>query len=69
MKLSALNRGNFFDDIAWLLGSWFGSGCSPKAPGTVGSLCSLPLLWYAVYGKVTALLPVIVILFFVIGSV
>lgn len=26
--------------------SWFGSGYSPKAPGTAGSLASLPFAWY-----------------------
>jgi phosphatidylglycerophosphatase A len=65
MKLSALNRGNFFEDIAWLLGTWFGSGCSSKAPGTIGSLCSLPLLLYGIYGGVFSLLSVTIILFFI----
>lgn len=30
---------------AYLIATWFKSGLSPKAPGTVGSLCSLPLAW------------------------
>lgn len=29
-------------DIRILLATWFGSGYSPKAPGTVGSLAALP---------------------------
>ncbi len=31
--------------IAYLLGTWFGCGYSPVAPGTVGSLGTLPLHW------------------------
>jgi phosphatidylglycerophosphatase A len=27
------------------MATWFGSGCSPKAPGTVGTLASLPMIW------------------------
>ena len=37
--------------VAYFLATWFKSGLSPKAPGTVGSLCSLPLAWFlATYG-------------------
>ena len=32
--------------IAYLIATWFKSGLSPKAPGTVGSVCSLPLAWF-----------------------
>ncbi|MBO7257541.1 MAG: phosphatidylglycerophosphatase A, partial [Alphaproteobacteria bacterium] len=32
--------------IAYLIATWFKSGLSPKAPGTVGSICSLPLAWF-----------------------
>ena len=39
MNLSVLQ-----EKTAWTLATWFGSGRSPKAPGTVGSLCSLPLV-------------------------
>ena len=39
MNLSVLQK-----KTAWILATWFGSGRSPKAPGTVGSLCSLPLI-------------------------
>lgn len=31
--------------IARLLATWFGAGLSPKAPGTVGTLATLPLAW------------------------
>lgn len=30
--------------LAWWLASWFGSGFSPWAPGTAGTLASLPLV-------------------------
>ncbi len=30
---------------AWVLGTWFGSGLSPVAPGTAGTLATLPLAW------------------------
>lgn len=30
---------------AWVLGTWFGSGLSPLAPGSAGTAASLPLLW------------------------
>ncbi|MEI6834592.1 MAG: phosphatidylglycerophosphatase A [bacterium] len=33
------------DKLALVLATWFGSGFSPKAPGTFGSLAALPLLW------------------------
>jgi len=38
---------------AWVLGTWFGSGLSPMAPGTAGTAASLPLAW-----ALGALLPV-----------
>jgi len=44
MKISTLKRKNIVESIAWVLATWFGSGCSPKAPGTVGSFFSLPLI-------------------------
>lgn len=28
-----------------ILGTWFGSGLSPKAPGTAGTIAGLPLVW------------------------
>jgi phosphatidylglycerophosphatase A len=31
------------DRVAFVVGTWFGCGQSPKAPGTVGSLGALPL--------------------------
>lgn len=34
----------FSDPILWL-GFGFGSGLSPKAPGTAGTLAALPLVW------------------------
>ncbi len=33
------------DQLALLLGQWFGCGLSPRAPGTIGSLGALPLFW------------------------
>ncbi len=31
--------------LAWTLGTFFGSGFSPKAPGTAGSLAAIILAW------------------------
>jgi phosphatidylglycerophosphatase A len=33
------------DRAAFVLGTWFGCGESPKAPGTMGSLGAVPLHW------------------------
>jgi len=33
------------DKLALIMATWFGSGFSPKAPGTVGSITALPFLW------------------------
>jgi len=65
MKFSALGQKTFGDTLAWILATWFGSGCSPKAPGTVGSLCSLPLVLFGIYGGVGTLLGVVCILFLI----
>lgn len=32
-------------NLAWWVATWFGSGASPKAPGTVGTLAALPFAW------------------------
>lgn len=43
--------------LASIIATWFGSGLSPKAPGTVGSLASLPFAWMLLtYIGATALL-------------
>lgn len=39
------NARGIWDHGALLLGRWFGTGLSPKAPGTVGSLGALPLFF------------------------
>ena len=36
---------SLWDHSALLLGRWFGTGLSPKAPGTVGSVGALPLFF------------------------
>lgn len=47
--------------------TWFFSGLSPKAPGTVGSLFSLPLVWLiAPYGFWGVLITTIIV--FLIGQ-
>jgi phosphatidylglycerophosphatase A len=33
-------------DLNRLIGTWFGSGLSPKAPGTVGTLAALPFAFF-----------------------
>lgn len=35
--------------IAYILGTFFGLGCAPKAPGTAGSLGTLPLAFILAY--------------------
>ena len=44
MKFSVLKRPSFFQTVSWILATWFGSGLSPKAPGTCGSLFALPIV-------------------------
>lgn len=38
------------DRIAWTLATWFGSGLSPIAPGTAGSLGAIPLYVMVIRG-------------------
>jgi phosphatidylglycerophosphatase A len=45
-KREKIPAGKVLSDPACLLAFGFGSGLSPKAPGTVGTLAALPL-WYA----------------------
>ncbi len=40
--LAPLSR---LDRLTLLLGQWFGTGLSPLAPGTLGSLGAVPLFW------------------------
>jgi len=65
MKVSVLKRKNPFESIAWILATWFGSGCSPKAPGTVGSFFSLPLMWIGLKYGTNLFVCMAIILFFV----
>lgn len=52
--------------IAYLIATWFKSGLSPKAPGTVGSVCSLPLAWFlTTYGGTWGIIMGTVIVFFI----
>ena len=38
--------------LAYTWATWFGTGYSPFAPGTVGSLAAIPVVWYlALCGK------------------
>ncbi|MGN1063102.1 MAG: phosphatidylglycerophosphatase A [Alphaproteobacteria bacterium] len=52
---------------AWLIATWFKSGLSPKAPGTMGSLCALPLVWLMVSLYGTAGVIISTVLIFIIG--
>ena len=36
---------SWLDRLAWLVGTGFGSGLSPVAPGTAGSLVALAIYW------------------------
>jgi len=65
MKFSTLKRRTLSETIGWVLATWFGSGCAPKAPGTVGSFCSLPLVAIGLLGGQSTLLITAGILFVV----
>ena len=65
MKINSLKRRTFSETIGWVIATWFGSGCAPKAPGTVGSFCSLPLLLVGLLGGQQTLLITVGILFLV----
>lgn len=51
--------------LAFLLGTWFGSGKSPKAPGTCGSLAALPFgaLIVLIFGSGTLFLASVALYF------
>lgn len=52
--------------IAYLIATWFKSGLSPKAPGTVGSVCSLPLAWIlTTYGGTWGIILGATVVFFI----
>lgn len=48
------------EKLGWVLGTWFGCGLVPIAPGTVGTIGALPL-YYAVRGHGTAALLALVL--------
>ena len=43
------------DRSVLLLATWFGSGFSPRAPGTAGTLATLPLFWALLHAPPIAL--------------
>ena len=43
------------DRWALLLATWFGTGLSPRAPGTAGTIATLPLFWALTYAPPVAL--------------
>ena len=55
------------DKIAEIIATWFGCGKSPKAPGTVGSLGALPVIWLLshYHADVFAMLLLALLLFFI----
>jgi phosphatidylglycerophosphatase A len=54
------------DRLAGGIGTWFGLGLAPKAPGTFGSLGALPFVWiFLNYGCVGGLVAFIAVTFFV----
>ncbi len=51
---------------AFVLGTWFGSGKSPVAPGTFGSLAALPFAWGIMFsGNPLSLLGAAAVVFFI----
>ena len=65
MKISTLKRSTIPETIGWIFATWFGSGLFPKAPGTIGSLCSLPVVLIGIYAGVQSFLGVIGVLFLI----
>jgi phosphatidylglycerophosphatase A len=43
------------DRLALVLATWFGAGFSPRAPGTAGTIATLPLFWALTYAPPFAL--------------
>ena len=60
--------GTVGDRLAIAIASWFGSGFAPKAPGTVGSLAALPLIWPLLYFTPLWLVAVVTIFLFLAGT-
>ena len=65
LDLKTIKDMPIFAKISYLLATWFGSGLSPKAPGTMGSFCSLPLVWLASFYGFWGVLIASVLIFFV----
>ena len=58
---------SILDKLAIVLATWFGSGFAPKAPGTFGSLATIPLLWLtSTLGYVSIWEPAIIIAIIII---
>lgn len=53
--------------VAYLIVTWFKSGLSPKAPGTMGSLATLPLAFVMIYFYGTLGIAVSAVLIFILG--
>lgn len=39
-----MNKLSFIDKVIFIIGTWFGSGLLPKAPGTWGTLAAIPFV-------------------------
>ena len=64
---SKLPAGLGFGHPAVLVGTWFGAGLLPRAPGTWGSLAALPFAWGLHQGLSTAGLAVAAVIVFAAG--
>ncbi|MCD2452861.1 phosphatidylglycerophosphatase A [Methylicorpusculum oleiharenae] len=62
-----IDFGSICSDINYFLAFGFGSGLSPKAPGTVGTLVAFPLFWLLDATIPSPLIPVIMLVFFLAG--
>jgi len=63
----AFNEAGFKGKIALILGTWFGSGLAPVAPGTSGTLAGLPVV--LLMGRMETIEAALFALFFLVVSI
>lgn len=63
----SLPKPNFKDPIHWLAFG-LGSGLSPKAPGTVGTIAALPIYWFFMQDLAPWVYALVLLVTFVVGT-